>query len=259
MQNWTRAVRCRKSGIGRRSEATMTTIDRTPRSVGVDLWHTRSHGHDVETTGLMHIPRTGGAVLAITHFAHRELALVELAVRRHSRRRIHCLVLNGRVEEPGAGGLFRPIRRIIVDPAAGVNAYADALRALRHGELVALFPEADGDTSLAVRELRIGAARLAVEAEVPLLPVAVWCEIPQPRRTQQTDDEARAPRRIAIGAPIHMQRFEDVRAVTDELRATLQRMVLGLLQHPGHRQGTHPAPSHRRGRHARAPFTADSP
>jgi 1-acyl-sn-glycerol-3-phosphate acyltransferase len=209
----------------------MTTIDRTPEKVGVGLWHTRSHGRDVETTGLTHVPRTGGAVLAMTHFAHRELALVELAVRRHSRRRIHCLVLNGRVDEPRAGGRFRPIRRILVDPAAGANAYADALDALRRGELVALFPEADGDTPLAVRELRIGAARLAVEAEVPLLPVAVWCEPPQ-RRGRHTRDGSLASRRIVIGAPIPMQRSEDVRAVTDELRATMQRMVLGLLRAP---------------------------
>ncbi|MFC0682179.1 lysophospholipid acyltransferase family protein [Lysobacter korlensis] len=207
----------------------MTTIDRTPQRLGAGVWHTRSHGRDLETTGLTHVPRTGGAVLAMTHFAHRELAFVELAVWRHSRRRIQCLVLNGRIEEPDAGGLFRPLRRIFVNLTAGAEAYAEALVALRHGELVALFPEAGGDDPLAVRELRVSAARLAVEADVPLVPVVVWCE-PIARDDPRDSQGSRSPVSVAFGEPIAMQRAEDVRAVTDELRATLQRMLLGLLR-----------------------------
>ena len=210
----------------------MTTLEGTPTRVDAGLWLTRTHGQPVETTGMAHLPRTGGAVLALTHFAHQELALVELAVWRHSRRRIRGLVLNGRVDEPGAGGLFRPLRRIFVDLTAGAHAYAAALDALRNGELVALFAEAAGDSPVAVRELRISAARLAMEAEVPLLPVVVWCGDPAPSETgaRFSHGGARVPRRIAFGAPIPMQRAEDVRAVTDELRATMQRMVLGLLR-----------------------------
>ena len=209
----------------------MTTLHETPSTVDVGLWKTRTHGQLLETSGLAHVPRTGGAVLALTHFAHQELALVELAVWRHSRRRIRGLVLNGHVEEPRAGGLFRPLRRVFVDLTAGAHAYAAALDALRNGELVALFAEAAGDTPVAVRELRISAARLAVEADVPLIPVVVWCENePQAPAGEHTGLRARAARRIAFGAPIPMQRFEDVRAVTDELRATMQRMVLGLLR-----------------------------
>ncbi len=210
----------------------MTTIERTPETAGIGVWQTRGQGRTLQTTGLTHLPRTGGAVLAMTHFAHRELTLVELAVRRHSRRRIQCLVLNGRIEEPNAGTLFRPVRRIFVDPTAGAEAYAAALDALRRGELVALFPEADGDSPLGVRELRVGAAQLAVEADVPLIPVAVWCE-PDPGaggENAMAHSAARVPARVAFGAPIAMQRSEDVRAVTDELRATMQRMVLGLLR-----------------------------
>jgi 1-acyl-sn-glycerol-3-phosphate acyltransferase len=209
----------------------MTTLDETPATADAGLWKTRTHGQPLETTGFAHLPRTGGAVLALTHFAHQELALVELAVWRHSRRRIRGLVLNGRVEEPGAGGLFRPLRRIFVDLTAGAHAYAAALDALREGELVALFAEAAGDTPVAVRELRISAARLAMEADVPLIPVVVWCEDePQTANDGHPRTGSRAARRIAFGTPIPMQRSEDVRAVTDELRATMQRMVLGLLR-----------------------------
>lgn len=206
----------------------MTTIDRIPERVGVGLWHTRRRGREVETTGLSHLPRTGGAVLALTHFTHEELGLLELAVRRHSRRRIQSLVLNGRLEEPRAGGRLRPIRRIFVDLASGADAYSDALRVLRQGELVALFPEADGDSSPAVRELRVAAARLAMDADVPLLPVVVLCDDP-PRSADHHGWSSHGPVRVAFGAPIPMQRSEDVRAVTDELRATMQRMVLDLL------------------------------
>lgn len=216
----------------------MTTIDDTTAGVDVTtgrfdvrLWKTRTHGQPLETTGLAHLPRSGGAVLALTHFAHQELALVELAVWRHSRRRIQGLVLNGQVDEPGAGGLFRPLRRIFVDLHAGALAFTEALEALRNGELVALFAETAGDDPVAVRELRISAARLAVEADVPLLPVVVWCEQePVTREHEHPKTGARTPSRIAFGAPIPMQHAEDVRAVTDELRSTMQRMLLRLLQ-----------------------------
>jgi 1-acyl-sn-glycerol-3-phosphate acyltransferase len=209
----------------------MTTIERTPSRLGVDVWHTRRHGRDLETTGLAHVPRSGGAVLAMTHFARRELALVELAVWRHGRRRIQSLVLNGRIEEPHAGTPFRPVRRIFVNLTAGADGYADALEALRRGDLVAVFPEAGGDSPLAVRELRVGAARLAVTTGVPLLPVVVWGEAPgrSPAAVPWPHD-AGAPVHVAIGAPIPMQRSEDVRAVTDELRATMQRMLLEVLR-----------------------------
>jgi Acyltransferase len=209
----------------------MTTLEGAPPKVEAGLWRTRVHGSTLETRGLANVPRTGGAVLALTHFAHQELALVEVALWRHSRRRIRGLVLNGRVEEPRAGGLFRPLRRIFVDLTAGAHPYAAALEALRNGELVALFAEAAGDAPVAVRELRISAARLAVEADVPLLPVVVWCENqPTAESGEQSGSGSPAPRRVAFGAPIPMQRSEDVRAVTDELRATMQRMVLGLLR-----------------------------
>jgi 1-acyl-sn-glycerol-3-phosphate acyltransferase len=211
----------------------MTTIERTAQRDGADVWHTRSHGRDLRTTGLSNLPRTGGAVLALTHFAHQELELVELAVWRHSRRRIQCLVRGGRVEEPQAGGLFRPLRRIVVDLTAGADAYTGALAALRHGELLALFPEAGGDDSVAVRELRVGAARLALEADIPLLPVVVWCgQLARSSREPAHGWPARAPVHVAFGSPIPMQRAEDVRAVTDELRSTMQRMLLGLLRTP---------------------------
>jgi 1-acyl-sn-glycerol-3-phosphate acyltransferase len=207
----------------------MTTIEDTPANVTVDFWRTRTHGRDLETDGLTHLPKQGGAVLALTHFASRELALVELAIWRHSRRRIHCLVLNGHVEEPDAGGLFRPVRRIFVDLTAGVPAYARAVDALWRGELVALFPETGGDASPAVREFRVGAARLAVEAEVPLVPVVVWGDPTGNPGVRWPHRASRTPTRVSFGAPIPMQRFEDVRAVTDELRATMQRMTLEFL------------------------------
>jgi len=210
----------------------MTTIDRTPQRIGVGAWHTSSHGRRLETTGLAHLPRTGGAVLALTHFAHRELTLVELAVWRHSRRRIRSLVRNGRVDEPAAGSLLRPLRRIPGDLQAGAAAYAGAPRTLRNGELVAMFPEARGAGASGVGELRVGAARVAVEADVPLLPVVVWSNSfrpPGPRRHFLDDFGVSAPVRVAFGEPIPMQRSEDVRAVTDELRATMQRMLLRLV------------------------------
>ena len=54
------------------------------------------------------------------------------------------------------------------------HAYDEAVDALRRGELIGVFPEGTVSRSFEVQPLKAGAARLAQEAGVPLIPVAVW-------------------------------------------------------------------------------------
>ncbi|WP_235929117.1 lysophospholipid acyltransferase family protein, partial [Marisediminicola senii] len=125
-------------------------------------------------SGVENIPQTGGAVIAMTHFGYLEFALVEWATWMHNKRRIRFMAKKGAFDKPGVGFLLRGMRHISVDMTAGAKAYAQAVQALRRGELVGVFPEAGVSASFTVREFKTGAVRLAAEAGVPVIPVAIW-------------------------------------------------------------------------------------
>jgi 1-acyl-sn-glycerol-3-phosphate acyltransferase len=63
---------------------------------------------------------------------------------------------------------------IPVDRRAGAAAYSQAVRALRAGELVGVYPEATISRSFELKEFKSGSARMAVEAQVPIIPMIVW-------------------------------------------------------------------------------------
>ena len=73
-----------------------------------------------------------------------------------------------------SGPLMRGMHHIPVDRKAGAGAYDEALAALRAGEVVGVFPEATISQSFEVKELKSGAARMALAAGVPIVPVTIW-------------------------------------------------------------------------------------
>ncbi|HMH58192.1 MAG TPA: lysophospholipid acyltransferase family protein, partial [Galbitalea sp.] len=124
--------------------------------------------------GVEQIPDDGGAVIAMTHFGYLEFALVAHTIWRHDRRRMRFLITSSAFRNPIVGGLLRRLDQIPVDRRAGRAAYAAAVSALQSGSLVGVFPEAGIDASFTVRALKTGAVRLAAEANIPLIPVALW-------------------------------------------------------------------------------------
>lgn len=201
------------------------------------------------------IPDTGGAVIAMTHFGYLEFALVEWATWLHHRRRIRFLAKKGAFDQPGIGWVLRRMRHISVDMTAGAAAYADAVAALRAGELIGVFPEAGVSASFRVRELKTGAARLAAEAGVPVIPVAVWGgqRLLTKNRRIRMRERVGVPVHVRVGERIDVAPDADPRAVTDDLRVELQRLVddlqaaypvdgRGAWWQPRHLGGTAPTP-----------------
>src|SRR6201999_299738 len=70
--------------------------------------------------------------------------------------------------------LIKHTRTIPVDRNAGAGAYAVAVERLREGELVGVYPEATISRSFELKEFKTGAARMALEAQVPIIPIIVW-------------------------------------------------------------------------------------
>jgi 1-acyl-sn-glycerol-3-phosphate acyltransferase len=126
-----------------------------------------------DVQGEEHVPDTGGAVLASNHVSYFDFMYVGLAA--HPKRRlVRFLAKRSVFDNPVAGPLMRGMHHIPVDRSAGASAYAAAVSALRAGVLVGVFPESTISRSFVPRECKAGAARMALAAGVPLLPVITW-------------------------------------------------------------------------------------
>jgi 1-acyl-sn-glycerol-3-phosphate acyltransferase len=124
--------------------------------------------------GLDNIPASGGAVLASNHVSYLDFMFVGLPAHRGRRRLVRFMAKKAVFDHPVSGPLMRGMHHIPVDRLAGAAAYKHALAALRDGELVGVFPEQTISRSFLPRPLKNGAARLALESGVPLIPVVVW-------------------------------------------------------------------------------------
>ena len=181
-------------------------------------------------SGAAHIPIDGGAVLAITHFGYLDFALTEWVTWLETRRRIRFMAKKSVFDKPVLGALLRGMRHISVDMKAGADSYVHAVAALRKGELLGVFPGAGVSASFTVRALKTGAVRLAAEAGVPIIPVAVWGghRLLTKRYKVGFFERFGVPVSFAFGEPITIQGNEDPRTATEMLRETLQRLVDGL-------------------------------
>ena len=130
-------------------------------------------GTRVTYQGLENIPRSGGGVVAINHTSYIDFLPVGMATRKR-RRRVRYMLKAEMRDVRIVDYLISKTGAIPVDRTAGAQAYADAVRQLRAGELVGVYPEATISRSFELKEFKSGAARMALEAHVPIIPFIVW-------------------------------------------------------------------------------------
>jgi 1-acyl-sn-glycerol-3-phosphate acyltransferase len=178
--------------------------------------------------GAEHLPDEGGAVIAMTHFGYMEFALVEWVMWLHNRRRIRFMAKKPVFDKKPVGALMRNMKHISVDMKAGAGAYSAAVAALQTGELIGVFPEAGVSASMVIRDLKTGAARLAAEAGVPLIPIAVWGGQRLMTKGHKTTmrDRIGAPIVIVVGEPITVSAAHDPAEATATLREALERLLV---------------------------------
>ena len=177
--------------------------------------------------GAENLPNSGGAVIAMTHFGYLEFALVEWALWLHNRRRIRFMAKKSVFEKPIVGAFMRNMKHIPVDMKAGATAYAAAVKALKSGELIGVFPEAGVSASFTIRDFKTGAARLAAEAGVPLIPLALWGgqRLMTKNRKISLRERSNIPLTIAVGEPITLTPADDPVEATAKLKTTMEGLL----------------------------------
>jgi 1-acyl-sn-glycerol-3-phosphate acyltransferase len=131
-----------------------------------------AQGLRVDIRGQEHIPRTGGAVLAVNHTSYLDFMEVGVVGRRSGRNVRY--MMKAELEHGIVGFLMKHCKAIGVDRAAGAQSFDRAVQVLRDGELVVVYPEATISRSFELKEFKSGAARMALESDRPIIPLTIW-------------------------------------------------------------------------------------
>ena len=176
-------------------------------------------------SGTEHVPRSGGAVMAINHIGYLDFTFAGLAAR-PAKRLVRFMAKQEVFTHRISGPLMRGMHHIPVDREAGSASFREALLALKRGEIVGVFPEATISRSFELKEFKAGAVRLAAAARVPVLPTVVWGSQRvwtkgRPKRLGRT----RTPITVMVGEPLQVERTSDPVEATAALRDRMQRML----------------------------------
>jgi 1-acyl-sn-glycerol-3-phosphate acyltransferase len=137
------------------------------------IW--RVQGLKFTVTGVENLPKTGGAVVAINHTSYFDFTFAGLpAYRQGLGRKVRFMAKKEVFDHKITGPLMRSLRHIEVDRASGAASFELACQRLREGEFVGVYPEATISRSFEIKGFKSGAARMAIDAGVPIVPHIVW-------------------------------------------------------------------------------------
>jgi 1-acyl-sn-glycerol-3-phosphate acyltransferase len=183
--------------------------------------------------GLEHIPTTGAAILASNHLAVADSFLLPLQVPR----RITFLAKREYFTEPGFKGFvkkqfFSGVGQVPIDRSGGNAAQAamdTAVRLLREGNLLGIYPEGTRSPDGRLYKGKTGVARMALEAGVPVIPVAMIGT----DKVNPIGSKMWRPGHVhvKVGAPLDFSRYEGMagdrfieRSMTDEIMYALMEL-----------------------------------
>ena len=183
----------------------------------------RLEGMKFQFSGTERIPKVGGGLIASNHIGYVDFVFNGLAADRQGRL-VRFMAKKEAFEGP-VGALMRSLHHIPVDRSDGEASLQHAVDWCKRGELVGIFPEATISRSFEIKDFKTGAVRIAAEAGVPLIPMAIWGTQLLKTKDHPADLWSRG-KTIAIrtGEPIQVT-GEDPVAET----ATLRAAVAGLL------------------------------
>jgi 1-acyl-sn-glycerol-3-phosphate acyltransferase len=181
--------------------------------------------------GLEHVPEKGPAILASNHLSFLDSIFLPLVIPR----RVTFLAKSDYFTEPGVKGwlkklFFSGAGQVPIDRAGGAKSEAalrTGTRMLRQGRLLGIYPEGTRSPDGRLYRGKIGVAKMALDAQIPVIPVAMigTFEIQPPGRA--------VPRLgrigIRIGRPLDFTRYEGLSDDRFVLRSMTDEIMYGLM------------------------------
>jgi 1-acyl-sn-glycerol-3-phosphate acyltransferase len=183
--------------------------------------------------GEEHVPETGGAILASNHLSFSDSIFLPLVLKRRVTFLAKSDYFTGRgLKGRLTAGFFKGVGQLPIDRSGGQASEAalqTGLKVLRRGDLLGLYPEGTRSPDGRLYRGKTGVARLALEAGVPVLPVAmIGTDKVQPigRRVPRIGRVG-----VVIGAALDFSRYDGMqddrfvlRSITDEIMYELMEL-----------------------------------
>ncbi|GAA3523707.1 1-acyl-sn-glycerol-3-phosphate acyltransferase [Corynebacterium pilbarense] len=182
----------------------------------------RAANIEVTVIGAENIPAESGALLAGNHTGYADFILMGTGPYLHGERLVRFMAKKSVFDVPVLGWLLKLMKHVPVDRARGGASIAPAVQMLREGNLVGIFPEATISRSFELANFKTGAARIAHQAGVPLVPCVIWGS--QRIWTKDLPKHFRdVPVIVRYGEPVHLT--GDAEADTAELKRQMQLLL----------------------------------
>jgi 1-acyl-sn-glycerol-3-phosphate acyltransferase len=197
-------------------------------------------GSPVTFIGVENIPEQGGAVIATNHTSYIDFFPAALAAYRR-RRRLRFMIKAEMQDVGFVRFLINHTGTIVVDRRAGASAYATAVERLRAGEIVGVYPEATISRSFELKDFKTGAARMAREANVPIVPLIVWgAQRIWTKDHPKNLGRNKIPVTVAVGEPVHAA--ETVEQTDAAMRAAMTALLHRVQEEYPHPEGAYWVP-----------------
>jgi 1-acyl-sn-glycerol-3-phosphate acyltransferase len=185
--------------------------------------------------GLEHIPAQGAAIVASNHLSFSDSLFMPLVVPR----RVTFLAKSDYFTGSGVKGwltrvFFRGVGQVPIDRSGGKASEAAiraGLRVLRRGDLLGIYPEGTRSPDGRLYRGKTGVARMALEAKVPVIPVAMI-----------DTDKMQPPGRlipkvmrpgVRFGEPMDFSRYDGMEEDRYVLRSVTDEIVYALMELSG--------------------------
>lgn len=176
-------------------------------------------------TGAENIPKTGGGVVVMNHLSYLDFAYAGLAARPH-KRLIRFMCKDSVWKHPIGGPLMTGMKHIPVNREKGGEAFRLAVKALRDGELVGIFPEATISRSFELKEFKSGAIRMAQATKTPLIPLVLWgTQRIWTKGHPKNLGHSRTPISLTVGKPMAAPKRTPAEEIEAKLRAEMQMLL----------------------------------
>ena len=181
--------------------------------------------YGIRVEGLENVPRRGPAIIAANHLSFLDSFFIPLVV---NRRKVTYLAKADYFKSWKTAWFFKMAGQIPIDRTGGEKserALRTALRVLKEGKLLGIYPEGTRSPNDKLHRGRTGVARLALAAQVPIVPCGLigTLEVMPP--------DAKLPKLfgrpkvvVRFGRPLELSRFAGqerdrfvLRSITDEL------------------------------------------
>lgn len=187
--------------------------------------------------GAEHVPKSGAAILASNHLSFVDSIFLPLKLRRQ----VTFLAKMDYFTGPGLKGavirwFFKANGQLPIDRSGG-KASEDSLNTglgvLERGSLLGIYPEGTRSPDATLYRGRTGIARMILEAQVPVIPVAMIDTEKVMPIGQKYPNIQRVG--VAIGEPLDFSRFVGMEGERAVLRAVTDQIVYRIMRLSGQR------------------------